>query len=238
LFFHKNKITFYPVIKGLEVIEPIVEARESTPEWFKTLKIPGGHTTIQQCPGIQDYVSKGYVVRLWQDLEFIYDPTRGFGISPANNLATFDNRLGMEIQTHPEEQYQGLTFFKKQLPLSVKLRCPWYVETPPGVDMLMLPLTFENQLFKCVPGILKTSMYHVLLAQMIFDYVEGPIILKKGTPLFQLIPLTDKKLKLTFEEPSVKICNKIDKTANWLYSKKHPAAQYNKLTDEKFKDEQ
>lgn len=234
--FKKNRIKFYPVIKGLEVIEPVVPAEQASPSWIKGLKIPDGHTTIQSCPGIQDYLGTGYVVKLWQDLEFVFDPARGFGTLPFNQLTTFDNRQGVEIQTHPVEQFQGLTFFERQLPLAVKLRCPWYVETPPGVDMLMLPLTYDNQPFKVAPGILKTSMYHMILAQLIFNYFEGPLLLKKGTPLFQLIPLTDKKLELTFEEPSAKIYNKIDKTANFLYSKQHPSAQYSKLTDDKFKD--
>lgn len=238
MFFKKNenKIKFYPVIKGLDVIEPVVHADQASPNWIKGLKIPDGHTTIQSCPGIQDYLGTGYIVKLWQDLEFIYDPARGFGTLPFNQLTTFDNRQGVEIQTHPVEQYQGLSLFEHQIPMAVKLRCPWYVETPPGVDMLMLPLTYENQPFKVAPGILKTSMYHMILAQMIFKYFEGPLLLKKGTPLFHLIPLTDKKLDLTFEDPSAKIYNKIDKTANFLYSKQHPSAQYSKLTDDKFKD--
>jgi hypothetical protein len=57
---------------------------------------------------------------------------------------------------------------------------------------------------------------------------KGDIVLKKGTPLLQLIAIKDQPA-IKIHDHDVLVKKKVDILKNWLYSRMHAAGQYRNI---------
>jgi len=192
----KDKIEIWTPFKGLPRVIPIKEAYHFIPSWFK--KTPPwcdeqtehygtiDKGTIKRCPGVSELMSLGFVIPLWCDLQ----------------IQIFDN--GSFTWKTPDPRFRCADHSSKQLTdylpldakptLILKPECPWYIKTPPGISMLQLPMFWHfNPNFTVAAGILWTDLHYSINQQIMF-HKKGEILLKRGTPLAQYIPIRREKI--------------------------------------------
>jgi hypothetical protein len=79
----------------------------------------------------------------------------------------------------------------------IKFTTSWNVIAPEGVKFLIVPIPYPDSYeFESTPGILDSSISSELNAQLYWNKLEGRHTVLAGTPLFQLIPLTDEKFEV------------------------------------------
>lgn len=224
-FFMSDIIEFFPIIKGLEKIEPVVLAKD----FNKSITFEREEFSLRSCPGIRDLTHCGYIIPLWQDLIISYDERQGISVRPSGNMVDQYGESFYDIQFHDEKTLAGYSFGNEYVNFSMKLRCPWYVRTAKGTSLLVTPTFYnENPNFTVASGIITSDCYPMLLAQVILKKFKGEIVLKKGTPLLQLIAIKDQPA-IKIHDHDVLVKKKVDILKNWLYSRMHAAGQYRNI---------
>lgn len=206
-----DTIEFFTAAPGLSEVFPIVPASEYRADWMTTARndwvenkerytrTRGTH--IFQCPGIFDLYTQGYIVPLWHDLIIKTDGlNNNFTWSiPSGALNSY---RGKEVVgTHKP----GLDKFIPKRPWAlnqvVKLDTPWNVVAPKGVKFLMIPLAYPDEfVFESCIGLLDPAVSTEVNVQLFWNVLKGDTLVKAGTPLCQLIPLTEKKYDLVVRE--------------------------------------
>jgi len=218
-------IEFFPIIQGLEKIEPIVPAREIN----KNATFEKEEFSLKSCPGIRDLTHCGYVIPLWQDIRIRFDDNQGITVVPSGSMLDQKGIPFHDVQFHDERTMAGYSFGKDYFNFSMKLRCPWYVKTAPGTSILTIPTFYnENPHFTVASGIITSDKYPMILAQVILKRFKGEIVLKKGSPLLQIIAIKEQP-KLKIHDNDKLIVKKVDQLRNWMYSKIHTAGQYRNI---------
>lgn len=228
IFSKKPKITFRPIIQGLELIEPIVYAKDANPDWVA--KKTSQEFSIKVCPGIRDYLDNGFIIKMWQDYNFdIKD--QGIAIDPSNPMTDQNNNNFYNVQLHGEELFAGVKFIENQLPFTLKIQIPWYMSSNIDMEVLMVSPAFNNDFrWQCVQGILKPYKYHNLLLQLaINSNAKFPFTIKKGTPIAHLIPLA-KDVSFEIKPITKEFESRLNIINNWIFSKNHSMTQYNTLS--------
>lgn len=186
----------------VNTFSPIVPAKEMFPEWWK--KIPSSffnweefkeNTSVKSCPGVIKMISTGYIMPLWCDIAIEYEKDR-YRVNCADD--------SLNVGAHDNRQSPGL--FDNYY--HFKLQSPWLLKAP--VNLMFTPPTyqFNDPLpYTIMPGIAPPiggySASHVF---MFTEKKENPVrlMLKHKTPILQIIPLTDKKVKFSTEVVSDK----------------------------------
>jgi len=85
--------------------------------------------------------------------------------------------------------------------LIVKFNTPWHVITPKNVKLLIMPLSYtDNFDFASVSGILDPSISNEINIQLFWYATNSRTMIKAGTPMMQIIPLTEKKYDMVCRE--------------------------------------
>jgi hypothetical protein len=186
---------------------PPVASNKILPKWFvdthpnipKEKKLEefeeydGG--TIRKCPAINDYLSSGYTVPLWTDLEvYVNCEERSLSWRFAN---VYDN-FSM-INSHSPAQYPQLS----DKYLHSKILCPWIASCDTTVSWLMTKPTyftsdFDGQSIVFCDGELDfrhNFSMHVNLFFPIKDH-NYHVKFEAGTPFLKLIPITENKVNM------------------------------------------
>lgn len=211
------KIEFFSNVEGVADLYPIYEAKQYKPQWIKTAidhhkSIKQGEQSILRCPGIFDVMKRGFIVPMWYDVKITTDPAKtGFAWEIASS--EFQRMTEMEvITTHGNGILQNLPQRNDRLREIVKINVPWHVKSP--VPLMFMPIPYTDDFdFESTIGLLEPWKSDELNAQLYWRKLEGTRLLKAGTPLYQLIPLTNEDVE--FE---VRDANEDDK--KWL-KKKH-----------------
>jgi|SRR5210317_820966 hypothetical protein len=200
LNFKTNKdleITFWSVVDGLEKIVPIKRATEYLPSWFKNMPQFSGvgdpriedQGTFRRCPAIVDMFSNAFVVPLWCDLE-LEITEQGFRFKASNPEFVFEGHHKAQFLDHVKTDY---TFILKAV-------CPWKVKTPPGYNVLQLPMFYHyDQPFDVLPGAIYSDIHHAMNQQMAIKGY-GRFSIAKGTPLAMYMPVKRDNFKLNVSE--------------------------------------
>lgn len=176
------------------------------PTWFK--KTPSklndakeqgltlaGTPTIRTCSGLHDLWRRGFIIPMWCDFiiklgkkgdtdydwEFSYEPMMAT-IHPAYQRGEY----------LPEQEYSHL-----------KLLNPWFFHTEESVDFLWLEATWmqDNPTEYIVPpAVINYRNQSAAHMNLIFprQEEETEIHIKLGQPLAQLVPLTDRPIKIEY----------------------------------------
>ena len=147
-----------------------------------------------RCPAIIDISSRGYYVVLNRDMELGSVNGRLKSVSnPAFPAPT-------EQLNHPAPRYIN------NMPFVIKIPLGWNCVVPEGVQIYWGPVPYpDNTDFFVLPGIQNPANDCQINIQGVVNSDE-PVLLKAGTPLAHLIPLSSKKFNFSvgFETPTEK----------------------------------
>ena len=207
------KIKFISNLNNLEneCILP-TSCKKGIPEWFtKTSKLIDGYedyrldgfgsnytvSTIKQCSPFLDSLISGYFIYLDADVNFIFDENDNVNMRWRIERTLIDNS---DMQQHKllPKPYEG-----HKEPFTYKWRNFWTIKTPKGYSCLFThPLNRYDLPFITYSGIVDTDKYEIPV-QFPFSVLkseEKSFILKKGTPLVQIIPFKRDDWNLEFEK--------------------------------------
>lgn len=198
-------IEFFSSIDGLAETLPIYPASQFRPAWMETAKEDykrvrslrmDKFTHVYHCPGIFDLYNEGFIVPMWHDLIIktkINDP-KGFGWAiPSDDLQPGPRSVVDALQ-------DNIIRFIPRRPWSmqkpIKLNTPWHVVAPKGVRFLMLPISYPDTFeFEHAPGLLDPGYSSELNFQIWWNKLDGEHLIKAGTPMCHMIPITTEKFK-------------------------------------------
>lgn len=187
-----KKIEFFSLYPGLVETYPVIPASELSHKWVKVAKdINSRHgkrrVNILRCPGIMDVMSAGYIVQAPHDFDIIVKGMEvEFEYPPKMNNHELKVQAGTgQAGLLPSRPWRNETI--------LKVDTPWNVIAPYGVKFLCIPLPYAEQSdIESVIGILDPAIDTELNCQMYINFKEGKRTITAGTPLMQLIPLTEK----------------------------------------------
>jgi len=199
VFIMNKKIKFIASTELTYITEdPPVTAKSFIPEWFKNIPLDRQEgrdmnkkpMTVKGCIPFMDAMTTGYMLCMPQDLEFrnengIRKAFWGFE-KYAKNIWE-DN----EPVANPEPSYrtEGIAIpneYEQEL-----WRLPMYprVETPPGYSILVThPFNRFELPFITFTGIIDTDLFNGTLVATIAIRKDFNGVVKKGTPVAQLMP--------------------------------------------------
>lgn len=202
-------IEFYSDIAGVSNAYPIVKPTEVLPKWVATVRADYKQnveklkqtTHLYRCPGIFDLFGHGFIIPAWHDIEINTDGENYGWLLPNEQLKDLmgSNHLAQAHSHKTIGKYLPRPDYAH--PSVLKLNTPWHVIAPKGVKFLMTsvpyPDTFE---FQALNGILEPSISSEINIQINWNIKQGKYIIKAGTPLAHLIPLTEKNYELVVRE--------------------------------------
>ena len=235
-----KKIEFVSKIPGVVDLYPIVEAKDCLPRWAESARNnyiqnkktqQGRFNHIYQCPGIFDLMTQGYIVPMWHD---VIISTNG---NPDEFGWTVPTSEILELNTDTdiiENQTNGLGSLMPIKPWSlntlIKINTPWNIIAPKNVKLLILPIAYPDRFeFESSIGILDPGYSNEVNIQMFYNVAKGDVTIKAGTPLAQIIPLSERDFTLICRD-----MNNWDKL--WLQKKKYFENATFKIKRNKIKD--
>jgi hypothetical protein len=207
-----HTITFVPSTPDHEgLMTPPEPAIWHVPEWYKTLAkhdksnsektlhpvnfigTDGAVVATKQCPPFLDAMTAGYVYVAEDDIHVEIDEEDGKPIiSWASPLMVVDHRPTVELPV-PYGYH----------PIHYGFKMNWYYETPPGYSVLIThPMNRYDLPFIVQSGIVESDIWGlpVFVAFFLNKSFRGTI--KKGTPLFQIIPFKRDNWEMTVDDSS------------------------------------
>ena len=215
------KIQFYTKYSNKEIIPEPVPASKVVPKWFSDIQIEKikspiisdsdnikelernrGKITIKKCPGVQEILKTGYVIRSWAD--FIFREEDGFlYVNWVDDHS--DHKNGYSL--HGMNQIEGIP----NAPLYGgfhKIISPWTIKTEPGISVMIMDAFWQNKSnFTSVQGIVHTDVSPLQLHWMFeWNYkiktgmstnidVDNQLV-KYGDPLFLVIPFRRQSFEM------------------------------------------
>jgi hypothetical protein len=201
-FFKETPIEIIAYVKdvnnSIKEFSPIIPARECFPSWWKNTPSSSFNwdnlnpkNTVKSCPGIVQTLTSGFILPLWSDLALEYnDEQYRFQFSDNNTL----------LSAHPDEQAPGFCedYWK------IKIHSPWIFSTP---VRLLYTSPFYHNTSSSLPFIVPPAIIppvKELCGSNVFLFAKkqkelNKVLLKNGTPLLHIIPLTDKKVTIKCE---------------------------------------
>ncbi len=187
-----------------------VPAKQVLPEWYKKTsrflqgdKKPGlsllnagaNNTTVKACMPFYDALTSGYVFTLPLDLEFR---------KVDGNILIRWKTDQEAISMHDKEQAPLLPKpFGNEQGVIFKFEFDYQIKTPPGYSVLFThPLNQHDLPFRSFSGIVETDTYPlpVIFPFQVLDIFEDIYIVKKGTPVIQMIPIKRENWQKTKEK--------------------------------------
>ncbi|MFZ8929329.1 MAG: hypothetical protein ACO2YY_09085 [Pseudohongiellaceae bacterium] len=179
----------------------------SQPSWAKNLKgasplevarnmvektEPRTFRTIQTCPGRFELYKKGFIIPLWSDL-YIQVNEKGEWRYQFSDLES-------KIDEHHWVQYSSLC--KEGEFSHLKIISPWILDSPDDIDFIAIKPAWEIKALhglEILPGILNFYHQHSMNVNLFIKNSKEKkqeFFLKAGTPLYHVIPLTDRRVEL------------------------------------------
>jgi hypothetical protein len=196
----KSFIRFYSIEPGVAELFPIIQSAKLKRK-FTNMPVVEGELSVKTCPGIRKVVSTGWVVTAPAD----------FVIKPSSDGLRFEWLepwlFGTSAPTLKGPSYIADHGPDQVLPLIgddpatlksvVKVQTPWRVETSDDVLLLQLPVTYNNEhRFSSATGFLDTRYGYNINVQLFWHVIDKEILIKAGTPLCQLIPVSRSHLSM------------------------------------------
>jgi hypothetical protein len=213
-------IEFFSSIEGVAESTPILEAKHFQQSWFsesrndyiKSLNEADGGTIahVYRCPGIFELYKNGFFLTAWCDIkiETNGDPNYFKWTLPNITLA----ELMEKAEDAPIVQDHSFNGVAKHIPIPpntlrsiIKINTPWHIVAPKGLKFMMLPIPYSDEFtFTQSTGILDPSISDGINLQLYWHKLNGSHMIKAGTPLAYLIPITEKKYKFICRDKNKK----------------------------------
>jgi hypothetical protein len=151
--------------------------------------------TAKGCPAFSDYMSSGYVFKLWTDLLVNAGEDGTMKITAADNHYNSDSKIGVFERDSVFPTIRDKIFSKN----IVKFDSDWTMTTDPGVSLFFEGVPGEGLTcdWYTFPGIVPADKYPLDI-KWIFDWKGEPgcHIIHAGTPLIRVIPFVRSEFHL------------------------------------------
>lgn len=199
-------IEFFSTVPGVAESFPIKHSRDCLPRWtiaarndyMKELKNTGNILNhVYRCPGIFDLLDCGFIVSMWHDVIIKTNGNLG-GFSWTIPNSSLEEMLDKPlIGTHVEYLLKDIPKKPGSLEPFVKINTPWRIVAPKNVKFIILPIAYPDSFdYESVIGILDPAISSEMNFHLRWNKTNDEILLKAGTPLCQIIPLTPEKFNL------------------------------------------
>ncbi len=205
-----NKVTFYPADESvLDFAPQPIPASKNMPEWYKRqppninkeLLAKGiESSTIKKCMPIFDSMTAGYLILSPCDIYVDATNPETLEYSAPNQLGAIRGRL---FSSHSLEQYGTYPIDTDKYHRTLLRVFPlWSVGTPEGYSSMVLqPMHIDESPVVAFPGIVDTDKF-VTNGHFSFLVKKGfKGVIKKGTPLVQLIPFKREPWQMAIATP-------------------------------------
>lgn len=200
-FNKKANIRFYSLDSGVLKLFPIVTSSSVKRKFMVEEQIGDLPETLssKNCPGIRKIITSGWILPAPAD--FIVQ-TNGDGVSIEWNepyrFSKISSNMDCYVSTHTRSQTEPLLDNPdKTLKTVVKLETPWRFDADDDVLLLIMPVTYNNESrFTAATGILDPKYGHLLNIQLFWNVLDGKTLIRAGTPLCQLVPISRKALNI------------------------------------------
>ena len=208
----RNKIEFFHHEPSIIDNFPVIEAKNLKLQWVKrirtelenhvkagTTNIPS-FTHISRCPGIFELFKYGYVITLHKDI--IITLTKDGLNWQAKFVDISGGQASFRDQTLQISKFSESTTKLIQTPpwsadSVVKIDTGWHVIAPKGVKFLQLPIAYPDTFdFTSTIGILNPAVATAVNFPVFWNRADKETLIKSGTPLGHLIPLSEKKYQM------------------------------------------
>ena len=206
-----QKITFIATDKyAYELCDRPFPASQSLPDWHREMTPyqvsrdnPDGkkfilengqsNATFKKCVPMLDALTSGYIIPLWSDVQ-VRQSSTGPQINWRTNSSVFNQHQKDSQYIENPPGYTNLVF---------KFMNKWIPKTPNGYSVLVIPpIGYKNLPFRAIEAVVDSdkATLELLFPMWIKEGFEG--IIKKGTPLVQVIPFkrTDWKADFDYHE--------------------------------------
>jgi hypothetical protein len=203
-----KKIEFFSYVQGVADTFPVIHARNKMPTWvdqvrqhYKVtaarLKDHGRFPHLYRCPGIFEILGEGYYVTMPWDviIETKGDPWNFKWTIPSEELSELMG--GIPLVVPHKEASELMPTPPGAMATIIKISTPWHIKAPPGLKFLVLPVSYPDTFeFEHVPGILDPGVSSEINLQIRWYVTNGIHTLKAGTPVAQIIPLSEKTYEM------------------------------------------
>lgn len=188
-----DAFTQYQEINDFYSLKP---AKDCYPTWWKHIKgfnelesfYPG--PTLKTCTGLTDLYEQGYMLPLWTDI----------AIDVKNKEYKWQCAdFRTSVQVHSPMQWNSYTDSERYG--HIKFGAEWHLKTKENIKwMFIAPSWNEDPIPEIIipPGILDFSVIPIPLNVQAFIDVrhDRNFIMREGTPIAHLIPITEKRTKI------------------------------------------
>lgn len=200
-------IIFFSTVDGVADVCPIITADQCLPKWASLAKerfVKEKSTRndrfnhIYQCPGIFDLYNYGFVVTAWHDFIIKTEFGKaGFAWKiPHEEISLLMNGVDV-IGTHQQQIAEFLPKRPTTIGQPIKINTPWHVIAPKGVKFIVLPIAYPDTFeFDSHIGILDPGVSSEINIQLNWNVKDGETLVKAGTPLMHMIPISEEKFNL------------------------------------------
>ena len=217
---NNNEVKFVSTVKGVPDMFPIKPMSEYKPDWvkkaredYKKLDKTRKLTHITLCPAIFELFKFGWYVPMWYD---VYITTgkdkRGFSWRVADTGMTRLSEVNI-IETHTDRITKFIPKRKDRIDHIVKINTPYRIIAPKNIKFLFLPMPYPDHFdYECSSGLLDPAVNSEVNVQLYWNIKEGDRFIKAGSPLMQIVPITDKDLTMVCREAN-------EREMNWVKKK-------------------
>jgi len=172
-----------------EPVMPVNNTR-SWPDWWKEIESKDG--SLRRCAGVADYISQGFTITMWSDLDF--RPSVDHNYWESRFDVSHDHPFQVQSFDYGQTGSCPVTKVRKLEKANyIKMINPWLFKTAPGWSCLFLPVSWEpNPNFTLLPSMVNTDYYHH--ANIVMNILtDEPFKIRQGTPLQHVIPIPRTK---------------------------------------------
>ena len=201
----RNRLSFYTSDYHCDLVNPIIESSKIKRVWlekarkdFNSKLVENNQnttTSIHRCLGVIDLFNQGFVVK--SGIEFAVETTDN---DDDIKLHSNEGVIGINDHTRTFNFMEGDVLSKYAKPWGanrnvIKYHAPWMIEAPKDVLYLMLPIYLgDDDRFMAAAGI-QDPRHTLSINCFLWWYPRNSYeIVRKDTPLFQLIPISRNKV--------------------------------------------
>ena len=177
---------------------PIDYAHKFFPDWWKALpksynttESLGPIATMKTCTGFNSFFNHGFMIPLWSDLMIGLNGNGTFGWQYSDGVSSAGR--------HDPVQMNG--YLDQQRYTHLKIHTPWMIRCKEDINWSWIPNTwaFQNPSQVVIPPAVVNYKYNYntdVNTFLNFENTDGKILIKNGTPMVNVIPHTERKLKI------------------------------------------
>lgn len=244
-FFKDKKIHIDAFISNPAVpkLFPVEKSNKFVPDWWKQIpsivpavgknpEVPIQRPTIKKCPGFFNLYNLGFMIPLWSDIAIKTEESGKCSYDYSVSMRAPDIAPG-EFHSPMQLNYNFKDF------IHFKFVSPWLFREKTGVKFLFSEPSWnmENHLNKLhvLPGIADFKTQNASNINVFLPKTDNYFVLEAGTPLVQLIPISEKSIELEIHEVGEEEYRRIADRNSYHFSFKGTTTKkYNILNGESY----